>query len=290
MSLPNLPLISAQQLFQHLEQENPTQERLMILDASMPPIGSMKAPEFGWPDTVIGNARRMDIEAVFSDNDAQYPHTMLSPDAFEHACQLLGINNDHHIVVYDNLGMFSSARTWWMLKAMGHQNVSVLDGGLPYWLQSNLPTQQANIETPPRQGDFVSRFQTRFFCDADSVAHALNSQSKLVLDARAANRFYGEVPEPRAGVRSGHMPGAMNLPYADLFEHGLMKTSGQLQKIFQKLNVNNQPLVMSCGSGITACILALAATIAEQQEISVYDGSWSEWGSDLRFAVETGKR
>lgn len=263
---------------------------LVILDASIPPVGNMIAPKYSWPTLCIPDARRFDLNQDFSDPHSHLPHTMVSASHFQLSARALGINQQSQIVVYDDLGLFSAARAWYMFRAMGHENIAVLDGGLPHWLKQNKPinsaanvTEEESIKGP---GNFVSQMQADFFCQWRDVQEQTYTQAALILDARANNRFIGVQPEPRAGVRSGHMPNAKNLPYTDLLRNGLLKPDEDLQQIFTDINPNQRPMVMSCGSGVTACVLALAANICGFAEIQVYDGSWSEWGSLPYTVVE----
>ncbi|MBA6392053.1 sulfurtransferase [Colwellia sp. BRX10-3] len=256
---------------------------LVVLDASIPPVGSMAKAVNSWPEYSIPNARRFDLNQDFSDLASNLPHTMPSAIHFEKAAKALGINQQSQIVVYDDLGLFSAARAWYMFRAMGHKNIAVLDGGLPYWLKLKKPMAELTIAINDTYqqiiGNFVAKEPVAFFCDWREVQAQTRSQGELILDARANRRFKGLDAEPRAGVRSGHMPNSKNLPYNDLFNQGLLKPASELAEIFNDINVNNQAMIMSCGSGVTACVLALAADIVGRNDVRVYDGSWSEWGS-----------
>ena len=240
----------------------------------MAPVGSgADTSEKRW----IPGAQIFDFDHKICDTTTALPHMMPSPEVFAHEARALGINNDSVIVVYDRTGIFSSPRAWWMLKAMGHDAVAVLDGGLPAWVAEG----QATTTTVPiaaAHGGFTARPRAGFFCDADTVASALESRGPAVLDARSAGRFAGREPEPRPGLRPGHMPGAGNIPFSQVLKDGRMRSPEDLKALFLQHVAEDRKLIFSCGSGVTACILALAATATGRREISVYDGSWSEWG------------
>jgi len=256
--------------------ENRFAENLIIFDASMKPIVPVPnaAPEI---PAYIPGSLRFDFDDVLCDHNTILPHMLPSPEFFEAEMQKYGVNNDSAIVVYDKAGIFSSPRAWWMFKAMGHKQVAVLDGGLPAWIQAGYETTPT-LATPTQRGDFASKLQSGLFVDSKSVVQALTDSAFSVIDARSAGRFKGQDPEPRAGLRGGHMPNAVNIPYMDVLENGLISSKSNLQKIFAQYK--NKKMIFSCGSGVTACVVALAAEQAGYKDLAVYDGSWSEWGRD----------
>jgi len=256
---------------------------LILLDASWHMPMTQRDGYQEWLNERIGQALFFDFDREVCDQHASLPHMMPTPQHFELSAQLLGINNDSAIVVYDSLGIFSSPRVWWMFKVMGFNNVAVLDGGLPAWKAANLPVSTVPPEIVTRQqGDFKSVYQADLISDREDVKDAIDNNNIAIIDARSKGRFLGEMPEARPGLRSGHMPSAKNLPISEILENQTMKDAYQLAQIFEAIMPQKQRVVFSCGSGVTACILALAAKIAGYDALSVYDGSWSEWG-----AIET---
>lgn len=256
--------------------ENIDSENLIILDATIKKVSdsnSFSSEEW------IPKTRYFDLKGKFSDTEAEFPTTLPSAGQFQRESRALGIHQDSIIVVYDTKGIYSSARVWWLFKTFGFENVSVLDGGLPEWKKQNYKTV-TSLEAPNWvSGNFSADFQPenmRFFND---IAEISTNKKCLILDARSESRFKGIVAEPREGLRSGTIPNSKNLPYTDLLDGNCLKSKEQLKTIFSTFKVEDKSLTFSCGSGITACILALAADILDYEKIAVYDGSWTEYGA-----------
>jgi thiosulfate/3-mercaptopyruvate sulfurtransferase len=234
----------------------------------------------------IPGARFFDLDAI-ADLSSGLPHMLPSPEVFATAMAGLGISSSDHVIVYDQRGIFSAPRLWWMFRVFGHNNVQVLDGGLPAWTE-NGGTTESGTPAPATPGQFTPSFRSKMVRNLDDMHNNLKSRAALVLDARSAARFYAEMPEPRPGMRSGHMPGAVNIPYSDLLDDGKFLPADKLRTIFFNNGVDgSDPLIASCGSGVTACVLALGLTLANLPEPAIYDGSWAEWGSlqDTPIAV-----
>jgi len=199
-------------------------------------------------------------------------------DSFTRELRALGLNQESRVVVYDSMGMFSSPRAWWMLAAMGCANLALLDGGLPAWKAAGFALQAGENVARHNPGNFRAKFDTEQVVDAGGLLSVLDDASVCVLDARPEPRFKGLADEPRAGLRRGHMPGAVNLPFAQLFDQGLLKPDAELAQILNPLVDGHTRAICSCGSGVTACILAFALQRIGFDEVAVYDGSWCEWG------------
>jgi thiosulfate/3-mercaptopyruvate sulfurtransferase len=251
---------------------------LVVLDASSVVIAA-KVPEL---DAVkIISARYFNLKNDFSDTASKYPNTFPTSEKFELACQNLGINKTSKIVVYDNLGIYWSPRVWWMFKAMGHKNIAVLDGGLPEWVGNALPVEDKKFAVQPK-GNFIAFFKNEMLVKFTSILENTHTENALLIDARSNERFNGTVPEPRKELRGGHIPNAINIPYENVLEHGKFKAVSELKNIFKVVEKENRPLVFSCGSGITACIVWLASDLIEiPNKKAVYDGSWTEWGQKV---------
>ncbi len=268
------PIVSIEWLHQHL-----TDSDLIILDASM--ASKLVKEEPVSTELRIPGARFFDLKNTFLNKETPLPNTIPSPDIFERACQKLGINQDSKIVVYDFYGIYTSPRARWLFKAMGHNAVAVLDGGLPAWIKAGLPVEPIQEETYEK-GDFQANFQAELVRDANYVLDHLHDPNVKVLDARGEGRFSGQTPEPRAGMKSGHMPNAINLPYKKVLKDGHLLPKKEMKELFDSLDLGDASLTFSCGSGITACVIMLASEIATDNPKSVYDGSWSEWGQESK--------
>lgn len=278
MSLLPSPLVSSSWLKEHLNHPN-----LIVLDATIPKV-SQHHRESSLPKKGIPKAQFVDLKNQFSDPTSLLPNTLPSPALFEKAAQKLGINKNSSIIVYDALGIYSSARVWWLFKVMGHAQVAVLDGGLKAWKKLGLPLE--DLQQNKTLGNFQATFQEEAVATTSEVLAALNDPSKVILDARAAARFWGQEAEPRAGLRRGHMPKAINLPYTQVLQNGYLKPLSSLKAIFEPLVAMEQELIFSCGSGVTACIPFLAAQLAGYKHLKLYDGSWSEWGQLEQLPIE----
>ncbi len=227
----------------------------------------------------ISGAVFFDIDAI-ADKTTDLPHMLPTPEQFAAAVGDMGISENDDIVVYDEKGVFSAARVWWTFRAMGHPNVAVLDGGLPKWLSEHRPvTAGETILTPTK---YHPRPAFALVASAGDVQQALKNVGATVADARPADRFAGQTPEPRPGLRSGHMPGAVNIPYDRLLTpSGVMRRAVDIRQIFEEAGVNSGARVItSCGSGVTAAILSLALEVIGARNHAVYDGSWADWGDE----------
>lgn len=252
-------------------------DKVRVVDASWYMPGEKREPAKEFEAGHIPGAAFFDIDAI-SDHATGLPHMLPSASDFSLAAGKLGIGNDDMVVAYDGSGIFSAPRLWWTLKAMGHANVKVLDGGFPKWKREG-----RTVETGParsREKSFIANFQPALKRDFDDVMGIVQDRSAQMVDARSASRFTAEEKEPRAGLRSGHMPGAANVHFRSLITaDGTYKSKNELRAAFEQAGVNlAKPIVTTCGSGMTAAILMLALDEIGARDTALYDGSWTEWG------------
>ena len=235
----------------------------------------------------IPGARFFDIDDV-SDTRSALPHMAPPPEKFMSRMKALGVGDGHQVVVYDAHGLMSAARVWWLFRHMGVQGVAVLDGGLPKWRAEGRPVE--DLPPVPKERHLTARVQNQLAAAVTDVARAVKLGTPQIVDARAAARFEGRAPEPRAGLRAGHMPGARNVPYATLLNpDGTMKDEDALRAAFEAAGVDvSRPVITTCGSGVTAAVLSLALARIGAPDGALYDGSWSEWGAHEDLAVATG--
>ena len=272
------PLVSVEWLLQHLDAPN-----LIILDATLKKVTDSATESTDKKQ--LKNARFFDIKNVFSDQNSPLPNTILNAEDFEKEAQNLGINQDNAIVVYDDLGIYASPRAWWLFKSMGHSNVAVLDGGLPAWKEKKLPLENPKAYTGGL-GNFKSMYDAALIETYQTVLKSINLEEMRIVDARSAGRFNALELEPREELRSGHIPSSKNIPYTAVLDGTTMKNKQVLETIFNESYQQKEKIIFSCGSGITACILALGAEIAGMKNLAVYDGSWTEWGSNHQLPIE----
>ncbi len=262
--------------------ENITADNLFILDASIAKVGTPEEKEGSKKQ--IKNTVFFDLKTVFLNKEGEFPNTIPTEACFEEQVQKLGINKDSCVVIYDDLGVYSSPRAWWLFKVFGFENVAVLNGGLPKWKELNFPVEVSQTKQL-KQGDFKANLNIKKVSVTKDVLEA-STNNKCILDARSKGRFNATTAEPRKDLRGGRIPNSKSLPYSELQVDGEMKSVKELQKIFLTRNPNNETVIFSCGSGITACILALGNEVAGNTNYSVYDGSWTEWASNLELPIE----
>jgi len=276
------PLVSTKWLNDHLDAPD-----VRVVDASWHLPSEKRDAFVEYKSAHIPGAAFFDIDEI-AETESGLPHMLPSPTLFSSRVRKMGLGTGNKIVVYDTRGLFSAARVWWMFRVMGHRDVCVLDGGLPKWRADGFPVE--DLWPRQRERHFIARVNRELVRDKDQVKSAIATGQEQIFDARGSGRFRGEDPEPREGMRSGHIPGSGSVPYASLLrEDGTVKALDDLRALFTNAGLNfDQPVVTSCGSGVTACMLTLALELLGKTDVAVYDGSWSEWGRSDDVDVETG--
>ena len=279
----NDPLVSTEWLASHMNDAN-----VKLLDATFKLPGVLPLPKDDYLAAHIPGAVYFDVDAV-SDHANPLPHMFPSPEQFGRDLGALGISNADTVVVYDAGGWVAAPRVWWMLLSYGHRDVRILNGGLKKWRAEGRPVQAGEVMAKP--ATFNASYDTRRVRSIEQMIANVASRAEQVIDARAAERFEGLAAEPRPGIRAGHSPGALNLPYNNLFDAatGTMRPLDELKKAFAGAGVDTaKPIVTSCGSGVSAGVLTLALYRLGVENTALYDGSWSEWGKADGPAIATG--
>ncbi|PZF76816.1 3-mercaptopyruvate sulfurtransferase [Aestuariivirga litoralis] len=276
-------IVSTEWLADHLGSPD-----IAIIDASWHLPTAQRDAKKEFLEAHIPGAQFFDIDEL-SETASSLPHMLPSPEKFSSRMRRMGIGDGKRVIAYDSVGLFSAARAWWMFKVFGHDDVTVLDGGLKKWLAEGRATADGPA-LKAQERHFTARFKGSMVKDMKEVAAALKSGAGQIADARSGTRFRGEEVEPRPGVRAGHMPGARNVHYASLLNpDGTLKSPDAIAAAFTSAGVDlARPVITSCGSGVTAAILTLGLTLAGARDHALYDGSWTEWGGNPDSPVATG--
>jgi len=275
------PLVSTEWLAEHL-----SDDQLVVLDGSFKLPGVTPDAREDYEARHIPGARFFDIDAI-ADGSSRLPHMLPSPVEFGKAVEALGISNDSFIVVYDTPGLMSAGRVWWTFRVFGHERVAILDGGLRAWLAEGRPVTAEKSATTP--GSFKAVFDATRVVSKEQVLENVRTARRPLIDARSAARFNAVEKEARAGLRSGHIPGSINLPFNLLTdpETGKLKPVAEITKLFRAAGLDmSKPVIASCGSGVTACALVFGMYLAGKDDVSVYDGAWTDWGMPGDTPVE----
>lgn len=275
-------IVSTQWLAAHLKDPD-----LRVLDGTFFLPGTPRNAQAEYDATHIPGARFFDIDDI-SDHRSDLPHMAPPTEKFMSRLRAMGVGDGHQVVVYDTHGLFSAARVWWLFRLMGQDNIAVLDGGLPKWLAEERPTE----DLPPviRDRHMTVRRQAHMVRDVTQVSAASKLGDHEILDARGPGRFRGDDPEPRPGLRAGHIPGAKNLPYTSLLnEDGTLKSPDALRDVLAQAGVDlTRPAITTCGSGVSAAVINLALERIGKTDHALYDGSWAEWGASPAVPIATG--
>jgi len=274
MSMPDDPVVPPSWLAERLNAPD-----IRVLDATWFLPGDARDAKALYAERRIPGAMFFDIDDI-ADTDSPLPHMLPRPEKFAARMRKLGVGDGARVIVYDNQGLFSAARVWWTFRVMGHDDVAVLDGGFPAWERAGYSVE-SGVPQQRMERHFTARLRADLVRDSGDMRRLVAGGGASILDARPAPRFRGEAPEPRPGLRSGHMPGSSSIPSGALVnEQGSLRPADELSQIFADADVDlAKPAVCSCGSGVTAPIIALALARLGRWDAAVYDGSWAEWGA-----------